>query len=54
MAGAVGGGGLGNMAIAVGYQRFQNDVTFVSMILILVLVFVVQGLGDWAIKKLEH
>jgi len=54
MAGAVGGGGLGNMAISVGYQRFENDVTIVSMLFILVLVFVIQGLGDLAVRKLEH
>ncbi|WP_099974536.1 methionine ABC transporter permease [Lactobacillus terrae] len=54
MAGAVGGGGLGNMAISVGYQRFENDVTIVSMLLILVLVFVIQGIGDFFVKKLEH
>lgn len=54
MAGAVGGGGLGNMAIAVGYQRFENDVTVVSMILILILVFIVQGIGDFAVRKLQH
>ena len=54
MAGAVGGGGLGNMAIAVGYQRFENDVTIVSMILILILVFIVQGIGDFAVRKLQH
>lgn len=54
MAGAVGGGGLGNMAIAVGYQRFENDVTIVSMILILILVFIVQGIGDFFVKKLQH
>jgi ABC-type metal ion transport system, permease component len=54
MAGAVGGGGLGNMAIAVGYQRFENDVTFVSMIFILILVFIIQGIGDFAVRKLEH
>lgn len=54
MAGAVGGGGLGNMAIAVGYQRFENDVTILSMILILILVFIVQGIGDFAVKKLQH
>ncbi|MBA1434760.1 methionine ABC transporter permease [Bombilactobacillus bombi] len=54
MAGAVGGGGLGNMAIAVGYQRFENDVTIVSMILILILVFIVQGIGDFVVKKLQH
>lgn len=54
MAGAVGGGGLGNMAIAVGYQRFENDVTIVSMVLILILVFIVQGIGDFAVRKLQH
>ena len=54
MAGAVGGGGLGNMAIAVGYQRFENDVTIVSMILILILVFIVQGIGDFVVRKLQH
>ncbi|MFD1418506.1 methionine ABC transporter permease [Companilactobacillus keshanensis] len=54
MAGAVGGGGLGNMAIAVGYQRFENDVTIVSMIFILILVFVIQGIGDLLVRKLEH
>lgn len=54
MAGAVGGGGLGNMAISVGYQRFENDVTIVSMLLILVLVFIIQGIGDYAVRKLEH
>ena len=54
LAGAVGGGGLGNMAIAVGYQRFENDVTIVSMILILILVFIVQGIGDFAVRKLQH
>lgn len=54
MAGAVGGGGLGNMAIAVGYQRFENDVTIVSMIFILILVFIIQGIGDLMVRKLEH
>ncbi|UQS82898.1 ABC transporter permease [Bombilactobacillus folatiphilus] len=54
MAGAIGGGGLGNMAIAVGYQRFENDVTIVSLIFILILVFVIQGIGDYFMKKLQH
>lgn len=46
MAGAVGAGGLGNVAISIGYARFQNDVTFVCMIILLVLVFVIQFIGD--------
>lgn len=54
MAGAVGGGGLGNLAIAVGYQRFQNDVTIVATILVLIMVFVVQGIGDLITRKVSH
>ncbi len=46
MAGAVGAGGLGNVAISIGYARFQNDVTFVCMIILLVMVFAVQFIGD--------
>ena len=54
MAGAVGGGGLGNLAIAMGYQRFQNDVTWVATILILIMVFVFQFVGDLITRKLHH
>ncbi|WP_206184332.1 methionine ABC transporter permease [Sporolactobacillus sp. THM19-2] len=54
MAGAVGGGGLGNLAVSVGYQRFQNDVTFVAMIIILLLVFVIQFIGDIIARKVSH
>ncbi len=54
MAGAVGGGGLGNLAISVGYNRFQNDVTFVAMIIILLMVFFVQIIGDFFARKTAH
>ncbi|KRK74139.1 methionine ABC transporter permease [Lacticaseibacillus nasuensis] len=54
MAGAVGGGGLGNLAIAVGYQRYQNDVVWVALIFILVLVFLVQFIGDLLARKTHH
>ena len=50
MAGIVGGGGLGAMAIQVGYQRNQKDVTFMSLILVLVIVFITQLLGNIAVK----
>ena len=46
MAGAIGGGGLGDLAIRYGYQRFRRDVMLVSVIVILVLVEVVQVLGN--------
>lgn len=54
MAGAIGAGGLGDIAISIGYARFENDVTFVAMIIILVLVFAVQLLGDWLVKRVSH
>ncbi|WP_114418886.1 methionine ABC transporter permease [Marinospirillum perlucidum] len=46
MAGAVGAGGLGDLAIRYGYQRFQTDVMVVTVLLLLVLVQLLQSLGD--------
>jgi D-methionine transport system permease protein len=46
MAGAIGGGGLGDLAIRYGYQRFRPDVMLVSVIVILVLVEVIQVIGN--------
>src|SRR5690349_14164843 len=46
MAGVVGAGGLGDLAIRFGYQRFQTDVMIVTVVLMLVLVQVLQTVGD--------
>lgn len=46
MSGVVGGGGLGDLAIRFGYQRFRSDVMIVTVVLLLVLVQVLQMLGD--------
>lgn len=46
MAGVVGGGGLGDLAIRYGYQRFQTNVMIVTVILLLVLVQLIQFVGD--------
>jgi len=54
MAGAIGAGGLGDIAISIGYARFENDVTLVAMLIILVLVFAVQLAGDWFVKHVTH
>ena len=54
MAGTVGGGGLGTMAIARGYQRSRMDVILVSTVLILIIVFISQLFFNWLIKKTEH
>lgn len=45
MAGAIGGGGLGDLAIRYGYQRFQNDVLIASVVVILILVGIIQIAG---------
>ncbi len=54
MAGAIGGGGLGDFAIRYGHQRNQTDVTYVTVIIILVMVSLIQGIGNRAIKKNTH
>lgn len=54
MAGAIGAGGLGNVAISYGYNRFNNDVTLVATLLILLLIFAIQFLGDFLTRKLSH
>lgn len=46
MAGVVGAGGLGDLAIRFGYQRFQTDVRIVTVVLLLILVQVLQMVGD--------
>ena len=46
MAGVVGAGGLGDLAIRFGYQRFQTDVMVVTVVLLLVLVQILQMVGD--------
>ena len=49
MAGAVGGGGLGDFAIRFGYQQFRTDITLLTVVLLLVIVQALQWAGDhWA------
>jgi D-methionine transport system permease protein len=54
MAGVVGAGGLGDLAIRFGYQRFQTDVMIVTVVLMLVLVQVLQMIGDVVVRKVSH
>ncbi|GAB4208612.1 MAG: ABC transporter permease [Roseiflexaceae bacterium] len=54
MAGAVGGGGLGDLAIRYGYQRFQTDVMLATVALLIVLVQGVQWLGNLLATRLRH
>ena len=54
MAGVVGAGGLGDLAIRFGYQRFQTDVMVVTVVLLLVLVQILQMIGDRLVAKVSH
>jgi D-methionine transport system permease protein len=54
MAGAVGGGGLGSVAINYGYQRFDPKIMFATVVILILLVYGIQHLGDWLAKKINH
>ncbi|HEV7896736.1 MAG TPA: methionine ABC transporter permease [Planosporangium sp.] len=54
MAGVVGGGGLGDLAIRYGYQRFENTVMVVTVVLLVVFVQLIQTLGDLVVRWLSH
>lgn len=54
MAGAVGGGGLGDFAIRYGYQQFRTDITVATVVLLLVVVQALQWAGDRWARRLAH
>ena len=53
MAGAVGSGGLGDLAIRYGYQRFETNVMIVVVIVLIALVCALQWVGDWTAMRLD-
>ncbi len=54
MAGAIGGGGLGDLGIRYGYQRFLPEIMLAVVLVLILFVQAVQSLGDWAVRKLSH
>lgn len=54
MAGAVGAGGLGDFAIRYGYNRNQTDVTYISVVAIVILVYLIQLAGSLIVKSTKH
>lgn len=54
MAGAIGGGGLGDMGIRYGYQRFMPDVMLAVVVILIVFVQSMQSLGDWLVRRISH
>ncbi|MEV6148753.1 methionine ABC transporter permease [Nonomuraea sp. NPDC052129] len=54
MAGTIGGGGLGDLAVRYGYQRFETLLMIVTVVLLVVLVQLIQSLGDLVARRLSH
>jgi D-methionine transport system permease protein len=53
-AGLVGGGGIGDLAIRFGFYRYQTDIMIVTVVLLIVLVQIIQMIGDWVAKRTER
>ena len=54
MAGAIGGGGLGDLGIRYGYQRLLPEIMLAVVLVLIFFVQAVQSLGDWAVRRLSH
>ncbi len=54
MAGTIGGGGVGDFAIRYGYQRFNTPVLLTAVVVLIVLVQLIQSLGDLVVRRLAH
>ena len=54
MAGAIGGGGLGDVAIRYGYMRFRLDMMIGTVVILILMVQIVQFIGDWLTRKVDH
>ena len=54
MAGAIGGGGLGDLGIRYGYQRFLPDIMLAVVIILIFFVQAIQSFGDWIVRRISH
>ena len=54
MSGAVGGGGLGKLAIMYGYNRYQDGIMFATVVLLILIVQCLQSFGDWATRRSDR
>ncbi len=54
MAGAIGGGGLGDLGIRYGYQRYITEVMVAVVVILIVFVQAVQSFGDWLVRRISH
>ena len=53
MAGSIGGGGLGDLAIVYGYQRWRTDIMIITVIVLIILVVIIQLIGDFISRKID-
>ncbi|AQL55461.1 methionine ABC transporter permease [Abyssicoccus albus] len=53
MAGAVGGGGIGDLALVYGYQRFDNIAILITVVILVVLVQIIQPIGNYLARKVR-
>ena len=54
MAGAIGGGGLGDLGIRYGYQRYITEVMVAVVVILIIFVQAVQSFGDWLVRRISH
>lgn len=54
MAGAIGGGGLGDLGIRYGYQRYITEIMVAVVVILIVFVQAVQSFGDWLVRRISH
>ena len=54
MVGTIGAGGIGDMAIQYGYNRYETGVLVVIVIILIVIVQIIQWVGDWFARKVTH
>lgn len=54
MAGAVGGGGIGDLAISYGYERFDSFIMLVTVVVLIVIVQIMQSVGNWLATRVRR
>lgn len=54
MAGAIGGGGLGDVGIRYGYQRFEPTIMLITVAILVILVQLIQSIGERLVKRVDH
>ena len=54
MAGVIGGGGLGDIAVRYGYYRWKTDIMIVTVVLLILIFQIIQNLGTFVANRMDH